>query len=175
MDLSSEIKSWAREIGFDQVGLTSFTGLEEGEQRLQEWIQEGRHGSMKYLEDFRERRADLPDPDQLIQVIRGLLPVLKATKIAELVGINPHTFASKVRRGGPFTDGERSRLSQTLHPYISSVAGWGDSRSLSPDLKVRQGRTNRTSIVRHVGSSQGRATSSRVIKKQAQRKVHLSS
>ncbi len=47
-----QIKKMAHELGFDEVGITSFAKLEEGARAIREWVKEGRHGSMKYLEDL---------------------------------------------------------------------------------------------------------------------------
>ncbi len=50
------LKALAGEMGFDAVGITRPSQLKEGEEAIQEWVKEGRHGSMKYLEDFMKRR-----------------------------------------------------------------------------------------------------------------------
>ncbi len=55
--LTDLIKSAARETGFDVVGIVKPASLEEGERAIEAWVSEGRHGSMKYLEEFRARRA----------------------------------------------------------------------------------------------------------------------
>ncbi len=54
--LSALIKNEARALGFDAAGITSLASLEEGEAALRAWVKEGRHGSMKYLEDFEARK-----------------------------------------------------------------------------------------------------------------------
>lgn len=65
-----EIKKLAKELGFDQVGVTRPQALEEGEQAIRKWVAEGKHGSMKYLEDFESRRErfyrDFPDAKRVI-------------------------------------------------------------------------------------------------------------
>ncbi len=50
------IKKIAREFGFHSVGVTSFDGLQAGDQAVQEWVEEDRHGTMRYLERVEERR-----------------------------------------------------------------------------------------------------------------------
>ncbi len=55
-ELKARIKSLALEMGFDQVGITTPAALGEGEQAIETWVQEGRHGDMRYLEDFEIRR-----------------------------------------------------------------------------------------------------------------------
>ncbi len=65
-----QIKKMAHELGFDEVGITSFAKLEEGARAIREWVKEGRHGSMKYLEDFDARHAkffqDFGEPKSVI-------------------------------------------------------------------------------------------------------------
>ncbi|MGL5977162.1 MAG: tRNA epoxyqueuosine(34) reductase QueG, partial [Aeromonas sobria] len=43
--LAHDIKLWARELGFDQAGITD-TDLRIEEPRLQAWLDAGYHGSM---------------------------------------------------------------------------------------------------------------------------------
>ena len=67
---SEKIKKIAEELGFDQVGITSFLGLKPGEKSLQDWVAQGKHGEMRYLEDFAERQrkflADFSEPRSVI-------------------------------------------------------------------------------------------------------------
>ena len=69
-DLTFRIKSLALEMGFDAVAVTKLESLEGGERYLQEWIQEGRHGSMKYLKNYQARRKyflkTFPDAESVI-------------------------------------------------------------------------------------------------------------
>lgn len=71
---SFQIKQLATSIGFHEVGITSFSGMEEGERALQEWVEEGRHGEMKYLEDFqlRKRRLLQEIPDVKSVIVLGV-------------------------------------------------------------------------------------------------------
>lgn len=56
MTLEEEIKTLARETGFDQVGITAPLQLQTGERAVEKWVSEGRHAEMRYLEDFSTRR-----------------------------------------------------------------------------------------------------------------------
>jgi len=55
MVTSSQVKSLAASLGFDACGITGAGPIPEAEEKLRRWIQEGRHGEMKYLEDFDSR------------------------------------------------------------------------------------------------------------------------
>ncbi len=50
------IKKIALLAGFDAVGIVKPSSLNAGERALADWVAEGRHGSMKYLEEFHQRR-----------------------------------------------------------------------------------------------------------------------
>lgn len=55
-DLAIQIKTWGRELGFQQVGITG-TDLSEDETRLQRWLDAGRHGDMDYMARHGKRRS----------------------------------------------------------------------------------------------------------------------
>ena len=69
-NLTVQIKKIACEIGFDEIGITRFAKLEAGVRAVREWVGEGRHSTMKYLEDFEARRAkflaDFGEPKSVI-------------------------------------------------------------------------------------------------------------
>ncbi|HVJ35522.1 MAG TPA: tRNA epoxyqueuosine(34) reductase QueG [Terriglobia bacterium] len=53
-----EIKAEALKLGFDAVGFAPATLAETARQDLAQFIEEGRHGEMQWLEDKAERRGD---------------------------------------------------------------------------------------------------------------------
>ena len=55
-NLSSKIKSWGMELGFQQVGVTH-TSLEKDERYLLEWLKNGYHGEMEYMQRHGARRS----------------------------------------------------------------------------------------------------------------------
>ncbi|MBI4388499.1 MAG: tRNA epoxyqueuosine(34) reductase QueG [Candidatus Omnitrophica bacterium] len=52
---SDLIKQLAHETGFDACGITVPFPLKEAEQRFSDWVGEGKHGEMRYLENYCER------------------------------------------------------------------------------------------------------------------------
>ena len=52
---SDQIKALAASLGFDACGITRAEPLPAAEKKLRDWLEEGRHGEMKYLEDFEAR------------------------------------------------------------------------------------------------------------------------
>lgn len=54
-----EIKTFARSLGFDAFGITPAAPVAQAEAEFQSWIEAGLHGSMKYLENYAERKNGL--------------------------------------------------------------------------------------------------------------------
>ncbi|QDG50851.1 tRNA epoxyqueuosine(34) reductase QueG [Persicimonas caeni] len=57
MTLSQKIITRARELGFDRAAIVPARRLEHAEQYL-EWLKEGRHGDMNYLDRYHDLRVD---------------------------------------------------------------------------------------------------------------------
>lgn len=75
--LAHDIKLWARELGFDQAGITD-TDLRIEEPRLQAWLDTGYHGSMDYMARHGMMRARahelLPGTVRVLSVRMNYLP-----------------------------------------------------------------------------------------------------
>lgn len=56
MMTKERIKELAHETGFDACGITTPEPPPEAEQTIHQWVEEGRHGEMAYLEHYTERR-----------------------------------------------------------------------------------------------------------------------
>ena len=54
--LARRIKAWGEELGFAKVGITGVE-LHDDEARLQEWLRQGRHGSMDYMQRHGSKRS----------------------------------------------------------------------------------------------------------------------
>ena len=71
--LSRSLKARARELGFEACGLAKAERLEEESSRLEQWLLEGRHASMAWMERHFEKRVD---PRQLVEGARSVVSVL---------------------------------------------------------------------------------------------------
>jgi epoxyqueuosine reductase len=69
--LALRIKAWGRELGFQQIGITD-TGLSEAEARLQDWLDGGLHGEMRYMAAHGLKRTRPGD------LVRGTRRVISA-------------------------------------------------------------------------------------------------
>ncbi len=54
--LSQQIKAWGCELGFQQVGITDID-LQVHEQHLHQWLQQGYHGDMDYMQRHGSKRS----------------------------------------------------------------------------------------------------------------------
>jgi len=75
--LANSIRQWGRELGFQQVGITGVE-LPEDEARLMRWLDQGRHGTMEYMQRHGRRRARpqelVPGTLRVISVRMDYLP-----------------------------------------------------------------------------------------------------
>ncbi len=56
LDMKSDIIAWGMELGFQQLGVAD-TELQEHEQHLLNWLDQGRHGQMAYMQRHGTRRS----------------------------------------------------------------------------------------------------------------------
>jgi epoxyqueuosine reductase len=70
-ELSRRVKQAASELGFDLVGIARADRVDEAD-LLAEWLDRGRHGTMRWMENWREKRVD---PRLLVEGCRSVVSV----------------------------------------------------------------------------------------------------
>ena len=68
------IKKTAAELGFDHCGIARAQKLEEDAVRLENWLHQGMHGTMGYMENYFDLRVD---PTKLVPGARSVITLLK--------------------------------------------------------------------------------------------------
>jgi epoxyqueuosine reductase len=68
------IKKASAELGFDHCGIAKATYLDEDAKRLESWLNNSFHGSMKYMENYFDLRVD---PSKLVPGARSVITLLK--------------------------------------------------------------------------------------------------
>jgi len=70
---SNIIKQTAKNLGFDYCGIAKAEKLDDDARRLEKWLNQGMHGSMKYMENYFELRID---PCRLVPGAKSVISLL---------------------------------------------------------------------------------------------------
>src|SRR5947207_6510354 len=73
MDYSNIIKKEAYRLGFDFCGIAKAEFLEEEAPRLEQWLLQNKHGKMKYMENYFDKRLD---PRKLVDGAKSVISLL---------------------------------------------------------------------------------------------------
>lgn len=122
-ELAATIKTWGRELGFQQVGITD-VDLAEDERHLQRWLDAGHHGEMGFMAKHgtkRTRPAELvPDTLRVISVRLDYLPA--ETESAKVLGQPQTAYVSRYAVGRDYHKLMRKRLA-TLAKWVEERTG----------------------------------------------------
>lgn len=124
--LARQIKQWAYELGFKQLGITA-TDLTDEEPRLQAWLEQGYHGDMQYMSEhgmLRARPAELlPGTLRVLSVRMDYLPAQAgfATNLADPA----KAYISRYALGRDYHKLVRNRLKQLALKISSEVPELG--------------------------------------------------
>lgn len=72
-EISKLIKSKAKEIGFSAIGISKAEFLKKESSHLKNWLDNGFHGEMQYMENHFEKRTD---PRRLVEGSKSIISVL---------------------------------------------------------------------------------------------------
>jgi epoxyqueuosine reductase len=137
--LTSDIKRWGRELGFQAVGIAD-TDLSAVQGRLAEWLGLGWHGEMDYMARHAGLRAS---PAQLLEgTIRAIscrMDYLKdrPASIEEELGDRSRAYVARYARGRDYHQLVRSRL-QKLCDRIAERIGPFRHRALADSAPVME-------------------------------------
>lgn len=111
--LGTQIKTWGRELGFQQIGITD-TDLSAVEPKLHTWLSQHYHGNMRYMAAHELKRSR---PDALlpgtIRIITARMDYLPADPQFHKVLNDPHKgFISRYAQGRDYHRLIRKRLGQ---------------------------------------------------------------
>lgn len=125
--LSSRIKSWGNELGFQQVGITT-TSLEEDESHLINWLKQGRHGEMSYMQKHgtkRSRPEDLvPGTISVISVRMDYMPP-SSEHPKQVLNNNKLAYISRYAMGRDYHKLMRQRLQKFATKIENEVGHFG--------------------------------------------------
>lgn len=70
---TQQVKSFARNLGFDYCGIARVQKLDDDARRLEQWLNKGYQGVMKYMENYFELRVD---PSKLVPGAKSVITLL---------------------------------------------------------------------------------------------------
>lgn len=68
------VKATAKKLGFDYCGIAKAVKLEDDARRLEQWLHQGMHGKMQYMENHFDMRVD---PSKLVPGAKSVITLLK--------------------------------------------------------------------------------------------------
>ncbi|MBK1719405.1 tRNA epoxyqueuosine(34) reductase QueG [Thiocystis violacea] len=125
--LATLIKTWGRELGFQQIGITD-TDLSLAESRLLEWLGHGYHGEMEYMARHgtrRSRPADLvPGTLSVISARMDYRPESQAAMQRALAD-PANALVARYALGRDYHKVLRARLQRLADRIIASIGPFG--------------------------------------------------
>jgi epoxyqueuosine reductase len=118
------IKSYAARLGFDYCAIARAQKLDEDARRLEQWLSQGMHGAMGYMERYFDLRVD---PTRLVPGAKSVITLLKNYYPAYEQG-NKSPRISKYAYGKDYHEVIRPRMNeflQLIQENIGEVNGRG--------------------------------------------------
>jgi epoxyqueuosine reductase len=123
LELARQVRTWGRELGFQQVGITG-TELAADEGRLADWLRQGRHGDMEYMARHglkRSRPAQLlPGTVTVISARMDYLPPEAAAPEAVLAN-REVAYISRYALGRDYHKVLRRRLQRLADQLVAAI------------------------------------------------------
>ena len=125
--LVEDIRAWAHDLGFDQIGITD-TCLQDHEIYLLNWLQDGMHGDMEYMQKHGTKRSRpaqlLPGTLRIISVRMNYLPP-QARDPQQVLEDAELAYVSRYALGRDYHKVMRKRLQQLAQRIEASVGEFG--------------------------------------------------
>lgn len=129
-NLKSVLIQYAHSLGFERVGITSAETLTVSEERLKDWVAEGRAGSMHYMTAGPERRAR---PQEILPGARSVIALAKTySKSTETSDAQFDEREGRIARYTTGTDYHRQIMKrlQSFTRYLEALSPESKCRSL---------------------------------------------
>lgn len=119
--IKTELKEAAQRLGFDACGVSRAARLDEEALHLAQWLEEGRHASMGWMERNFEKRVD---PTELVPGARSVISVLHTYYIPLSHPEDPAVGRiSRYAWGDDYHDVLKGKLNDLLAWLIERVGG----------------------------------------------------
>lgn len=125
------IKAEARRLGFMSCGISRAGFLEEEAPRLEQWLNEGRHGKMQYMENHFDKRLD---PTKLVEGSKSVISLLLNYYPEKTQGSDTFKI-SKYAYGTDYHFVIKDKLKQLMQ-FIQEEIGEVDGRAFTDSAPV---------------------------------------
>ncbi len=126
-ELKTEILSWCRELGFQRAGISD-VDLSLAEERLDDWLAAGFHGSMEYMRRHGTKRSRppelVPGTVRVISVLMDYLPEEKQDA-RDLLDHESKAYVSRYALGRDYHKVLRGRLKRLARRIQERVGDFG--------------------------------------------------
>ena len=122
--VTEKIKSKAKELGFDAVGIAEAQPLTDPIARYKEWIADGKHGMMSYLERNVEKRED----------VSLIVPGARSVIVVARNYYTDHQHDSSVGKISRYAWGDDYH--DVIPPMLDELCSW--CKELLPDCETRR-------------------------------------
>ncbi len=109
------VKQLALQNTFDYCGIAKAQPLNEDARRLEKWLQQGMHGSMKYMENYFDLRVD---PTKLVPGAKSVITLLKNYYPAQS---NSEIRISKYAYGKDYHEVIKASLRKMIHELQEKI------------------------------------------------------
>lgn len=119
---TQRVREEAFRLGFDACGFAKAGRLEPEERRLEEWLNQGRHGSMEWMENYFDKRVD---PTKLVPGAKSVVSVLGSyyhTKHEQQVNKTGLPKIAKYAQGRDYHKVYKKKLKE-LFNFTKELAG----------------------------------------------------
>jgi epoxyqueuosine reductase len=123
-DHTSVVKQTAASLGFDFCGIARAELLDDDARRLEQWLNSGMQGSMKYMENYFDLRVD---PQKLVPGARSVITLLLNYFPSQTQNVGAPRI-SKYAYGGDYHEVIKMKLKsffQILREKIGEIQGRG--------------------------------------------------
>ncbi|ULQ53711.1 tRNA epoxyqueuosine(34) reductase QueG [Flavihumibacter fluvii] len=146
--LAIKIKSISAQLGFSYCGITTCKPLEEDARRLENWLNKGYQGTMRYMENHFDLRID---PSKLVPGAKSVITLL-LNYFPEKVISGEHLKISKYAYGRDYHDIIRGKLQELLF-RIREIAGHVEGRGFVDSAPVLERAWARESGLGWIGKN----------------------
>jgi epoxyqueuosine reductase len=131
--LAHALKAEARRLGFDACGIAEATRLDDEAARLERWLREGRHASMRWMENHFEKRVD---PRRLVPGARSVVSLIHTYFQPTEHGTGPEVGKiSRYAWGDDYHDVLKEKL-YALYNWLDEAAGGVSGRAFVDSAPV---------------------------------------